>query len=139
MASEFSGPTFSDLVFLVPPSAPPLIRPSLHTGPHTRTDLPSNTDPVVGSFQALPGPGPHSDREVLAGAAPCWSVKPWDKALPGLRPTMGSTSLAGEAQDSIAPRAVSVPLRSQGGMAQGPSVLSDLGKASVPALGLCSH
>lgn len=52
---------------------------------------------------------------------------------------MGSTILAGEAQDSTAPKAVSVPSRPQGGMAQGPSVLSDLGKASMPALGLCSH
>lgn len=57
-----------------------LVLPPSHVPPFTqhhppllpqRTDLPSNTDPMVGSFQALPGPGPQSGLEVLAGAAPC--------------------------------------------------------------------
>lgn len=141
-APEFSALTSSDLTFPVS-SRCPLSHPQRpSTDPQAHTGLLSCSAPRSGLFPGPAGLRPPqvtwSPQEVLADAAPCWAAEPWDKILPGPGATVGSTRLAGKTQDSRAPRVVHRPI------ARTPwwhdtSLLSDLGKTSVPAQGPCSH
>ena len=122
--SGISRPGLSDVVFLVScwhslsRTHPPLhsllcmSRPAFPGMPYGR-----------GSFQALPGQihrAAWSPREMLAGAAPYRAAGPWGKKC--------FLALAGPGFPGCAPRGP------QGGLAQGPSLLSDFDKPipSVP-------